>query len=47
MAKNVVLKSEPAESVESVDLGNATAKTLGNNSAGVHETLGPKRYRTF
>jgi hypothetical protein len=47
MAKVEANKAAIAESRDSIDLGNATEKTLGNTSAGVHEPLGPKRYRTF
>lgn len=44
MAQSEALNTEhnPAPSI---DLGDATEKTLGNNSAGRIETFGPKRYR--
>lgn len=46
MAKIEANKSEQLMPTN-VDLGDATEKTLGNQSAGVRETLGPKRYRSF
>lgn len=46
MAKNEASNAEQ-NAVVDVDLGDATEKTLGNQRAGVRETLGPRRYRTF
>lgn len=44
MAKVEANKAAVAESRDSIDLGNATEKTLGNVKIGLHEPLGPKRY---
>ncbi|TCU18196.1 hypothetical protein [Rhizobium sullae] len=45
MARKESLQPAPVEKGQVVDLGDATETTLGNNKAGVHEPLGPRRYR--